>query len=200
MKGLRDRIVALTKEAIENGISPSDVLNKSLLPAIDLVGKYFDSGKYFLPQLIASAETMEKSIQYLEPLLRGEGDSSSNGTIVVATVQGDIHDIGKNLVVLMLKNHGFNVIDLGKDVSKELIVDTAIAQNADIIALSALMTTTMKQMELVVEYARQRNCKAKIMIGGAVITQDYADEIGADGYSEDAAAAAKLALSLVDKQ
>lgn len=113
-------------------------------------------------------------------------------TIVIATVEGDIHDIGKNLVALMLKNHGFRVIDLGKDVTKETIISAAIENNAKIIALSALMTTTMKEMKHVVTYAKEKGIDAKIIIGGAVITQSYADEIGADGYSKDAADAVKL--------
>ena len=117
--------------------------------------------------------------------------------VVIATVEGDIHDIGKNLVALMLKNYGFQVIDLGKDVSKEVIVEAAKEYNADIIALSALMTTTMKQMKEVIVYARKQGVKAKIMIGGAVITQEYADEIGADGYSKDAAEAVRLAGRLL---
>ena len=118
-------------------------------------------------------------------------------TIVIATVEGDIHDIGKNLVALMLKNYGFRVVDLGKDVSKETIVQAAIDENADIIALSALMTTTMMRMKDVVELVREKNVDAKVIIGGAVITQSYADEIGADGYSKDAADAVRLVQRLM---
>ena len=117
--------------------------------------------------------------------------------VVIATVAGDIHDIGKNLVALMLKNYGFQVIDLGKDVPKEVIIDKAIEHNAQIIALSALMTTTMQEMKRVVDYAREKQIKAKIMIGGAVITPEYAAEIGADGYSGDAAEAVKAAKRLL---
>ena len=113
-------------------------------------------------------------------------------TVVIATVEGDIHDIGKNLVALMLKNHGFQVVDLGKDVPKEVIVEEAMKRQAAVIALSALMTTTMQEMRHVVSYAREQGCTAQIIIGGAVITQDFADEIGADGYSRDAAEAVKL--------
>jgi len=118
-------------------------------------------------------------------------------TIVIATVAGDIHDIGKNLVALMLKNYGFKVIDLGKDVPSEVIIDTAIKEQAQIIALSALMTTTMKEMDTIVKLAKEKNVKAKILIGGAVITQDYCDEIGADGYSKDASEAVKCAERLL---
>ena len=119
-------------------------------------------------------------------------------TIVFATVKGDIHDIGKNLVVLMLKNHGFPVIDLGKDVDRETIIETAIRENAAVIGLSALMTTTMQEMKLVIEYAKQQKCTSKIIIGGAVITQEYADEIGADGYSKDAADCVVLVKELLN--
>ena len=118
-------------------------------------------------------------------------------TVVFATVEGDIHDIGKNLVVLMLQNYGYNVIDLGKDVTKEVIVEEAMSNNASVIGLSALMTTTMQEMKAVVEYAKEKNCKAKIVIGGAVITEDYMEQIGADGYAKDAAEAVKVVQKLL---
>ena len=161
------------------------------------MGELFDKGRYFLPQLIAGAEAMKLSIGVLEPLLLQSGAMENMPVVVIATVQGDIHDIGKNLVALMLKNHGFQVIDLGKDVPKETIVDAAEKNGAQIIALSALMTTTMQEMRNVIALARQRGVKAKIIVGGAVITQDYADEIQADGYSRDAAEAVKLAKRLL---
>ena len=161
------------------------------------MGELFDKGKYFLPQLIASAEAMKNAIGVLEPLLLKERNGDDMPVVVIATVEGDIHDIGKNLVVLMLKNYGFQVIDLGKDVSGEEIIRAARENDADIIALSALMTTTMQRMREVVARVREENLKAKVMIGGAVITQEYADEIGADGYSADAAEAVKLAQRLV---
>ena len=192
LKGKKDTITALTKTAVEEGNAPKDILDQILLPAINEVGDLFDKGKYFLPQLIASAEAMKVSIEYLEPLLKEGGSDEEMATIVIATVEGDIHDIGKNLVALMLKNYGFRVIDLGKDVSKETIIQTAKAENAKIIGLSALMTTTMQQMRHVIDYAKEQGVDAKIIIGGAVITQEYADEIGADGYSKDAADAVKL--------
>ncbi len=169
-----------------------------LLPAINRVGELFDSGVYFLPQLIGSAEAMKNSIEVLEPLLGRESDASEMQTVVIATVEGDIHDIGKNLVALMLKNHGFRVIDLGKDVPAEEIIRAAKENNAGIIALSALMTTTMQRMREVIECARRERLAAKIMIGGAVITREYADEIGADGYSRDAAEAVRVAKRLVE--
>ncbi len=197
MKGNRNGIGAMTQTALTEGEEPSVLLNEVLLPAINEVGELFDKGKYFLPQLIASAEAMKNSIEILEPLLLKESDSSEKPVVVIATVEGDIHDIGKNLVALMLKNYGFQVIDLGKDVPKEEIIRAAKENHAQIIALSALMTTTMQRMREVIALAREEGVKAKVMIGGAVITQDYADEIGADGYSQDAAEAVKLAKRLV---
>lgn len=197
LKGNRRKIEALTQEALDAGASPQTLLNGYLLPAINQVGELFDKGRYFLPQLIAGAEAMKLSIGVLEPLLLQSGAMENMPVIVIATVQGDIHDIGKNLVALMLKNHGFQVIDLGKDVPKETIVDAAEKNGAQIIALSALMTTTMQEMRNVIALARQRGVKAKIIVGGAVITQDYADEIQADGYSRDAAEAVKLAKRLL---
>ena len=133
----------------------------------------------------------------MEPILQAGNDKKHMPVIVIATVAGDIHDIGKNLVALMLKNYGFQVIDLGKDVPRDVIIDTAIKENADIIALSALMTTTMKEMDEVVKLAKEKQVKAKIIIGGAVITQDYCDEISADGYAKDASGAVKVATRLL---
>ncbi len=196
LKGNRNGIAKLTEEALNGGEEPSALLNEVLLPAINTVGEYFDKGKYFLPQLIASAEAMKNAIEVLEPLLLQENTSEDMPVVVIATVEGDIHDIGKNLVALMLKNYGFRVIDLGKDVSKEEIIAAAKEHNAQIIALSALMTTTMQRMREVIAYAKENDITAKVMIGGAVITRDYADEIGADGYSKDAADAVKLAKRL----
>ena len=200
LKGKRKIAEDLTKKALEAGNSPQELLHGQLLPAINEVGELFDKGKYFLPQLIASAETMKLCIGILEPLLLQEQTSEKMPVVVIATVAGDIHDIGKNLVALMLKNYGFQVIDLGKDVPKEKIIEATIEHNAQIIALSALMTTTMQEMRNVVEYAKEKGVTAKIMIGGAVITQDYADEIHADGYSRDAADAVRLAKRLVGMQ
>ncbi len=197
LKGNRNGIVKITKEALESGEKPAELLNQVLLPAINQVGEFFDQGKYFLPQLIASAEAMKNSIEVLEPLLQTEGTGEEMPVVVIATVEGDIHDIGKNLVALMLKNHGFHVIDLGKDVPQAKILESAKQHHAEFIALSALMTTTMQRMREIVAAAKEEGITAKIIIGGAVITQEYADEIGADGYSKDAADAVKLAKSLM---
>ena len=197
LKGNKGAILDETKKLLDAGMKPGVIINEQLIPAINEVGELFDKQKYFLPQLIASANTMKMSIEYLEPMLeRGEG-ADNMATIVIATVEGDIHDIGKNLVVLMLKNYGYNVIDLGKDVPAETIVDTAIKENAAVISLSALMTTTMMRMKEVVELAKAKNCPAKIIVGGAAINESFAEEIGADGYGKDAASAVKVVAALL---
>lgn len=192
LKGNGAAIVEDTKKALAEGHEAKALLDEVLLKAINEVGELFDKGKYFLPQLIASAEAMKSSIEYLEPLLATGRSEEEMPTVVIATVEGDIHDIGKNLVTLMLKNYGFKVIDLGKDVPKEKIIEAAKEHHAQVIALSALMTTTMQQMKHVIDYAKDNKMDAKIIVGGAVITQEYADEIGADGYSKDAAEAVRL--------
>lgn len=198
LKGNGRSIVEDTKKALNEGHEAKELLDNVLLPAINEVGELFDKGKYFLPQLIASAEAMKTSIEYLEPLLDTGQSDQEMPTVVIATVEGDIHDIGKNLVALMLKNYGFKVIDLGKDVPKEKIIEAAREHHAQVIALSALMTTTMQQMRHVIKYAKECEVSAKIIVGGAVITQEYADEIGADGYSKDAADAVKLTQRILN--
>lgn len=197
LKGNKARIVERVEQELTQGRKPEMIINELLIPAINEVGELFNKKQYFLPQLIASAEAMETAIQYLEPKLEKKNEGAEMPTIVIATVEGDIHDIGKNLVALMLRNYGYRVLDLGKDVPKEEIVETAQREHAAIIALSALMTTTMMRMKDVVEYARRQKVDAKVMIGGAVITQSFADEIGADGYSKDAAEAVRVAERLL---
>ena len=197
MKGNRNGIAAVTRQALAEGEEPASLLNGVLLPAINDVGELFDKGKYFLPQLIGSAEAMKNAIEVLEPLLLKETDAADMPTVVIATVEGDIHDIGKNLVALMLKNYGYRVIDLGKDVTAEKIVETAIEENAEMIGLSALMTTTMMRMKDVVELAAAKGCKSRIIIGGAAVTESFAQEIGAHGYSRDAAECVRLVERLL---
>lgn len=197
LKGKKNNIAEETSKLLNAGSDANELLNNSLLPAINDVGDFFDKGKYFLPQLIASAEAMKNAIAILQPKLLQESDKKDMETIVFATVEGDIHDIGKNLVVLMLQNYGYNVIDLGKDIAKEVIIEKAIETNASIIGLSALMTTTMQEMKAVVDYAKEKNCTAKIMIGGAVITEDYKEQIGADGYAKDAAEAVRVVQKIL---
>lgn len=199
LKGNKDSVIAEVKKTLDSGEKPDAIINEYLIPAINEVGVLFEKKKYFLPQLIASANTMKLAIDYLEPMLERKNDGKELPTLVVATVEGDIHDIGKNLVVLMLKNYGYNVIDMGKDVPCEEIVDTAMRENAAVIGLSALMTTTMMRMQDVVEICRQKGCKSKVIIGGACITQSFADEIGADGYSKDAAECVRLVERLLEE-
>lgn len=195
--GDKANITELTKEELAKGAAPSEIINGQLIPAINKVGEYFNEKRYFLPQLIASAGTMEKSIEYLTPLLTDNGDDSKKETIIIATVQGDVHDIGKNLVALMLRNYGYNVIDLGKDVPADTIIDAAIENNAAVVALSALMTTTMMNMKDVVIEAKNKGYGGKIIIGGACVTESFAKEIGADGYSGDAADCVALVKKLL---
>ncbi|HNZ27169.1 MAG TPA: homocysteine S-methyltransferase family protein [Spirochaetota bacterium] len=197
VEGNKEKINDLLKISLDNKITPQDLVDKYLIPAINKVGDLYDKKIYFLPQLIASAETMKKAFQYIEPLLiKSEENQTKKKKIVMATVKGDIHDIGKNIVILMLKNYGFDVVDLGKDVPSEKIIDAAIKENADIIGLSALMTTTMTEMKTVIDLAKNKAVRAQVIIGGAVITEDYAKEIGAAGYSKDSVGAVKLAKSL----
>lgn len=199
LKGNKAIILEEVKRLLEDGSAPDAVINEQLIPAINEVGQLFDQQKYFLPQLISSANTMKIAIEYLEPLLKRE-EQEERAVIVVATVEGDIHDIGKNLVVLMLKNYGYRVIDLGKDVPAEQIIDTAIKEDAKIIGLSALMTTTMMRMKDVVELKKEKGCAAKVVIGGAAITDSFAAEIGADGYSKDAAECVRLVERLLEEK
>lgn len=197
LKGNKNIILDEVKKLVAAGAKPGEIINTHLIPAINEVGVLFDKQKYFLPQLISSANTMKLAIEYLEPMLAGDDTGREMPTLVIATVEGDIHDIGKNLVVLMLKNYGYHVIDLGKDVPAELIVETAIKEHAALIGLSALMTTTMMRMKDVVELSKEKGCTSKIIVGGAAITPSFADEIGADGYSKDAADCVKLVERLL---
>lgn len=199
VKGRKEKVLELVKERMGEGAEAQKIIDESLIPAINHVGELFDKQIYYLPQLIASAEAMEGGIGILEPVLEQNRSGQSLGTIVIATVEHDIHDIGKNLVALMLKNYGYNVIDLGKDVPAETIVAKAKEVDADIIGLSALMTTTMMEMKKVIALAKEEKVRAKIIIGGAVITQGFADEIGADGYSKDAQEAVVLVGRLLER-
>ena len=196
LKGNKEHVLEEVKKMLDCGAKPDEIINEHLIAAINEVGELFDKKKYFLPQLISSANTMKLAIEYLEPMLE-RSNTEAMATIVVATFEGDIHDIGKNLVVLMLKNYGYHVIDLGKDVPADVIVDTAMNEGAKVIGLSALMTTTMMRMKDVVELAKEKGCTAKIVIGGAAITESFSDEIGADGYSKDAAECVKLVERLL---
>ncbi len=197
VKGDKDNIVALIRKELDAGVSPFNVVNTLLIPAITEVGDKYERKEYFLPQLLRSAETMQHGFAHLKPMLEEEGDTSVKPTVIMATVEGDIHDIGKNIVCLMLGNHGFNVVDLGKDVKAEAIVNAASEHGASVIGLSALMTTTMVRMKDTVDLLKERGMTGvKVMIGGAVVTKAFADSIGADGYSLDAVSAVRLAQTL----
>lgn len=191
LKGNKNTILDEVKRLLDAGMAPDAIINDHLIPAIGEVGELFDKQKYFLPQLISSANAMKIAIEHLEPLL-ARSDQEKKATLVMATVEGDIHDIGKNLVVLMLKNYGYRVIDLGKDVPAAQIVEAAGREGAKVIGLSALMTTTMMRMKEVVELVKERGLDCKVIIGGAATTESFAEEIGADGYSKDAAECVRL--------
>jgi 5-methyltetrahydrofolate--homocysteine methyltransferase len=194
LSGDREVIAMLLQKAMAEGYKPNSLMNEQLIPAIARSGELFDKGEYFLPQLIQSAEAMKAAVEVLEPFLKtGSEDASPKTTIVLATVKGDIHDIGKNIVALMLRNYGFNVLDLGKDVDASLIVNKTKETGAEIIGLSALMTTTMVQMKTVIDMAKVEGLRCRFLVGGAVVNQAYADEIGADAYAADAQAAVKIA-------
>ena len=200
--GDEDGVESAIKNALEKGESPRALVDDRLIPAINLVGEKFDRKEYFLPQLITCADTMRKGFTALQPFLNAlSGAATGKGPkVLLATVQGDIHDIGKNIVALMLNNYNFDVIDLGKDVSAEDIVRTAKTHDVDIIGLSALMTTTMVEMRKVIDLAHSKGLdNIRFMIGGAVVDQHYADEIGAHGYASDAIGAVRLAQRFSSK-
>ncbi|MBW2674101.1 MAG: cobalamin-dependent protein [Deltaproteobacteria bacterium] len=197
LDGNRDGIEAVLSRALEAGGDARKIVDGSMIPAITKVGTLFDSREYFLPQLIASAEAMKRGIAYLDPWLADAGPSKEQkGAIIIATVKGDVHDIGKNIVALMLRNHGFEVIDLGKDVSAETIVREAARIKPSVVGLSALMTTTMVNMEEVIELAGQQSVDCRFMVGGAVVTKAYAESIGAY-YAKDGVAAVRVAEKLI---
>ncbi len=197
LKGDRDNIESLLEQALfEEKIDPLQLVNTYLIPGIEKAGQLYDEKKYFLPQLMMAAETMKKAFAFVKPHLQGD-EGKSSGVIVMATVEGDIHDIGKNIVCVLLENYGFKVIDLGKDVKAADVLNMAIEHQADIIGLSALMTTTMPRMKEVISGVKEKGLKCRVIVGGAVLNQDYADQIGADGYGEDARKAVLVAQSLL---
>ncbi len=201
LNGDKDRICGDVEKALKEKFEPRKIVDDCLIPAINKVGELFDKREYFLPQLIMSAEAMKTAFDFLEPRLRESGKSEkavAKRKIILATVKGDIHDIGKNIVALMLKNYGYEVIDLGKDVGYESVIKAANESGAEIIGLSALMTTTMTQMKTIIGKCRKSGLKkVKYIVGGAVVTQDYADEIGADGYAPDSVEAVRLVQKLL---
>lgn len=195
--GDRENIINRLEKDLAEGKRPFELVNEVLIPAITEVGEKYAKKEFFLPQLIRSAETMKAAFARLAPLLREAGGKGEKPTIVLATVEGDIHDIGKNIVSLLLGNHGFEVIDAGKDVPAEKIVDCAVRNNASIIGLSALMTTTMARMEDTIKLLKERSLPIKVIVGGAAVTQDFADAIGADRYCETAVDSVKAAKDFI---
>lgn len=208
LKALHDAVVdgdaktakALTDQAIKAGTTPGDLLGKALIPAMDEVGRRFECNEYFVPELLISARAMKGSMELIRPLLAKSGVEPT-GKVAIGTVKGDLHDIGKNLVAAMLEGGGFEIIDLGVDVSPDKFVAAVAEKGANVIALSALLTTTMPSMKdtMAALNAAGVRGKVKVMIGGAPITDAYAKEIGADGYSDNASAAVQLARRLVGK-
>jgi len=196
-EGDRENILSLVAAVLTSGISASELVDKVMIPAIVRVGNLYEKKIYFLPQLMASAETMKKALDYLEPYLKKDA-AGGKGKILMATVKGDIHDIGKNIVALLLRNYGYNVIDLGKDVPAEEIVRAAQKESPDVIGLSALMTTTMVKMKEVVDTARARGIKTPFILGGAVVTQAYAASIGA-AFARDGVEAIKVVEKLIKR-
>ena len=197
VEGNREEIAKITGDTINSGKSPLDISNGIILKALNEVGDKFRSKEYFLPQVIRSAEAAQAAFSVLKPLIKKEGRAAEGKKIVFATVKGDMHDIGKNIVAAVLESFGWEVIDLGKSVDAKHIIEAARKENAKIIGLSALMTTTMVEMENVIKERDRQGLKARIMVGGAPVTEKYAREIGADGYSKDAIEAVKLAEKLL---
>ena len=186
---------AAVQEAIDAGFAPEEVLNK-MISAMDVVGEKFKNGEIFVPEMLIAAKAMKKGVEVLKPLLAA-GAAGALGKVVIGTVAGDLHDIGKNLVAMMIESAGFEVIDLGVDVPVEKFVEAASADGVKIVACSALLTTTMPAMEATVAALKATGKDYKIMVGGAPINQEFADKLGADAYTADAASAAKKAKELV---
>ncbi|MDO4540611.1 MAG: homocysteine S-methyltransferase family protein [Syntrophomonadaceae bacterium] len=195
-QGNSDGIVSLLEQGLAGGEAPLDMVNRGLIPGIEAAGEAYERKQYFLPQLMMAAEAMKTAFAFIRPHL-GEGGGYDAGTVILATVEGDIHDIGKNIVAVMMENYGFKVIDLGKDVPAAVILEAAQREQADIIGLSALMTTTMPRMKEVVAGVQARQLPSLVMVGGAVLNQEYADLIQADAYSSDARAAVVTAQKLM---
>lgn len=200
-QGDRDTVVSLTRKALDEGSTAGDVLNGGLLPGMTVVGAKFRDYEIFLPDVLLAARAMTGAMEVLKPLLVKEGVPLA-GRVVLGTVRGDLHDIGKNLVGIMLQGAGYEIIDLGVDVAPEAFVDAAASGDARVIGLSALLTTTMVGMKAVVDHVRARGLadRIKVIVGGAPLTQAFANEIGADGYAADATAAVELVQELTRKR
>ncbi len=196
--GKLEPAVEVTREAIAEGADPKEIINGSMIPAMEEIGKRFQEGKAFVPQLLLSARAMKGALELLKPLLKGDA-SASVGKVVIGTVKGDLHDIGKNLVASMLEGCGFEVINIGIDVPAEKFVAAVQESGADILCMSALLTTTMTYMKTVIEALEAAGLrdKVKVMVGGAPINRHYAEQIGADGYSDNANSAVLKAKELL---
>ncbi len=198
LNGDQKTSVAVTQEALAAGVPPMDLITNYMVPAMDKVGSLFECEEYFVPELLLSARAMKGSLELLRPLLAAAGAEPA-GRVVIGTVKGDLHDIGKNLVASMLEGGGFEVMDLGADVSPEKFIEAVRARNANIVCLSALLTVTMPAMRTTIDALKTAGVReqVKVMVGGAPVTPQFADEIGADGYSDNASAAVGLARRLV---
>jgi 5-methyltetrahydrofolate--homocysteine methyltransferase len=197
IEGDRENIIALIDSEIAGGTQASEVVDQIMIPAIVHVGDLYEKKVYFLPQLMAAAETMKKALAYLEPRLKKTA-AAGKGKIIMATVKGDIHDIGKNIVALLLRNYGYDVIDLGKDVPYQTIIDAMKKENPDVVGLSALMTTTMVNMKELIDLTRIKGIKTDFLIGGAVVTEAYARSIGAS-FAKDGVEAVRVVEKLIKK-
>jgi 5-methyltetrahydrofolate--homocysteine methyltransferase len=195
-KGLLQEASRAAKEALASGEDGLELIQNEIIPALDEVGKGFEKKTLFLPQLMMSAEAADAAFTEIKAAMQNRTESGRRCSLVIATVKGDIHDIGKNIVRLLLENYGFDVLDLGKDVAPERILEAVEQLHAPICALSALMTTTVPAMEETITLVHEKAPWCKVMVGGAVLTQEYADRIGADGYARDAMAAVRLAEKL----
>lgn len=198
IEGKLDEIVDLTQDALDDGLNAKQILDQGLMPGMDHVGVEFKAGNMFVPEVLRSARAMQASMEMLKPLL-AEAGAKMTGKILLGTVKGDLHDIGKNLVVMMCEGAGFEVKDLGKDVAPEAFVEAVKEFEPDVVGMSALLTTTMRTMEHTIKALEEAGVrdKVKIMIGGAPVTQAFSDQIGADGYASNAASAAELAKKFV---
>jgi len=196
ISGDTDNVCSLVQSEVDKGTNAGEILNTGLIKGMDIVGDKMQSGEMFIPEVLMSAMAMSQAVEILKPLL-GEDDTASAGHVVIGTVKGDLHDIGKNLVSMMVESSGFEVTDLGVDVSPEGFVKAIQEKNATVVALSALLTTTMPMMKKTIDAIHESGVgdQVKIMVGGAPVTQAFADEIGAHGYAADAGSAAKLAKS-----
>ncbi|WP_407309054.1 B12-binding domain-containing protein [Desulfosporosinus sp. SB140] len=193
-----EKVVGLVKQEVSLGTDVSEILSQGLIGAMDEVGQRYTEGEFFVPEMLMAAKAMKAGLEVLKPLL-SQGDNEKKGTIVIGTVKGDLHDIGKNLVAMMMEGAGFEVVDLGPDVDTEKFLATAKEKNADIICMSALLTTTMPAMEVTVKAIREQGLTYKTMVGGAPVSEDFAKKIGADGWSSDAPGAVEMARQLLAK-